>query len=340
MAPWGVRETRMQSCTIRWGLCLVLLSALGGVGCSSARGREGAPERDLARSVLSGFEPAPSRLFVAESRLGMLLDRLGYDANLYAYDCDHPSDGTALRCWNRDRTQAVLIRKGQPPRLVTTPPGAFLDDQDHVVAWRSGFGRTECDAKVSLRGGRTIFAPNFRMDADGHYFVYGGDYYDYQANARRTCPIRWARVDRPEGDPVTTGLTGSAAGVFAAGKTLYIVARDDDRLRCEAYEQDGPTVSRIRSFDLHPPATWAVAWVVPADFDAASRTFLIKVGRDLPPLGGPLWYLYDLSGNRFRKVGVFEGYAGFLDRHLFDRSLEESAAVGASGRVLLEGLER
>jgi hypothetical protein len=215
-----------------------------------------------------------------------------------------------------------VIRKGQQPRTVATQAGAFLDDQDNVIAWRGWYGKSECDNKVTLQSGKVIFAPSFDVDSASRLFCYGGDYYDYKAGTKRTDPIRIASIDDPENTRATSELQGLLAGVFTAGNNIYVVARDSNRLVCEEYERDGSAVARKRRFDISPPAKLAVAWLVPADFDPVFGSFLVEVGRDLPLLGGPLWYVYDIKTGQFRKVGVFEGYAGFLDPHLFDRTLE------------------
>ena len=314
----------MRSCEVFCGLLLLLLP-ITGCSCTPQHRQPKTHGNEIARSVASAFEPQPSRVFLAKGALGNLLTHLDYDAQKYSYHCDHAADGASLRCWNSDRTSAVVIHKGSQARVLATPQGAFLDDHDNLIAWRDWYGRRECDNTVSFQGGIVLFAPELCVDSGGRYLCYGGDYYDYTTHAKQTTPIKLAFVGDPLKPVAISKLQGLLAGVFADGNRIYIVAQDSGHLLCEEYERDGPAVAKKREFEIRPPAKLAVAWVVPADYDPITGSFLVQVGRDLPLLGGPIWYVYDIKTDKFREIGIFEGYAGFLDREIFDRALEDAS---------------
>ncbi|MDY7010446.1 MAG: hypothetical protein SVV80_06790 [Planctomycetota bacterium] len=310
---------------------LLVLLLIGGCSCSPELAKQGENRAQLVSSILSGFERPPSRLFISRGRQGRILEYLGYDKNNYLRDCDHSSDGTSLRLWNYARTSAVVITKEQQARIISTPPGAFLNDRNDVVAW---YGESAEDHKITFRSGKVVFAPNFHLDHSGRFFCYGGGYYDYAAKARREIPIRIATVDDPEKPLATSQIPGGLLeGICVTKHTVYIMARTwpEGKVRndlvCKEYARDGCDLVFRRQFVLRSPARAATVNFLPEDFDSASCSFLLSVSRDLPLaliLGPKTWYVYEVKTGRFRKVGVFEGYAGFLDRHIFDRALEES----------------
>jgi len=306
-------------------LVLAVLACLAAGGCPPSPVRHVQGAAQVRKAVLSGFENPPSRLFISRGRLSLILEHLGYHPNRYSCGCDRSSDGISVRQWNSGRTEAVVITKGQPARVITTPPGAFLDDRNATIAWRTN---DASDHKITFAGGKEVFAPGFRPDSSGRFFCYGGRYYDYEARVGCAMPIRLASVDAPDKILATSRLQGLLAALYVTDAAVFIVVRSDggawpNDLTCEEYAcQDGGVV-RKRQFTLRSPSRFVGVGVnfVPEDFDPVSRAFLVKVSRDMP-LGSNIWYVYDLRTGRFRRVGVFEGYAGFLDRGIFDRALE------------------
>ena len=301
---------------------LSVFLAIGGIGCYWENNWTNIDRNEMVKYFSSGFKLSPSNLFIDNGRIVKLLTCSGYDANKYSYYCDHSSDGTLLRCWNYDRTSAVVIQHKQKPMIVTTPERAFLDDHNNVVAYVAA--DLTYSSKVTCANGTEIIAPNFILSAEGRVFCYGGNFYDHKTGTIKTFPIKLAFVESPSNPVATSELKGLLAGVFVAGNNIYVVTRDSEHCLCEEYERDGFSVVRKRRFEIVPPSA-IISWVIPADFDPVSRSFLIKVGRDLPLLGGPVWYVYDIKTGKFREVGVFDGYAAFLDRCIFDRMLEELA---------------
>ena len=302
-------------------ILMVLLLTANCCCCSPQPPQRG---EELVEWISRGFEKPPSRLFISDGRLAQLVAYLGYDPVKYSIDCDRSTDGTSVRCWNRGRTSAVLIAMAQPARVLSTPAGAFLDDHNDVVAW---YGENAGDHKITFRGGKAIFAPNFQLDSTGSYFCYGGIYFDYEANASRTAPVQLASVEDPGRPIVTCQLHGTPAGLYVTASVVLVVSRSrtgqmPNVLVCEEYARDNSGLVFRRQFELRSPAKLGCVNFVPEDFDPLSLSLLVKVSRDMP-LGSNIWYVYGVKTGWFRKVGVFEGYAGFIDRHIFDESLEE-----------------
>jgi len=318
----------MQSGKSFLAILLILLPA-GGCCCSPQNGQKSTHGSDIAKSVFSGFEPSPSRLYVAKDRLYKLISRLGYDADKYSYSCDHSSDGTSLRCWNQHRSKAIVFVKGKTPMIVETPQWSYLDDDNKPVAW---YREDASDYRITFRNGKELTAPDFHMDASGRFFCYGGRYYDYAAKVQRDIPIYIAAIDEPEKPLVTSQILGGLLeGIYVSKNAVYIMARVWPKekmcndLVCEEYTIKGCDLVFERQFNLRCPAGATTVNFVPEDFDSTSCSFLLSASREVPIaliLGPKTWYVYEVETGQFREVGVFEGYAGFLDRNLFDRTLE------------------
>jgi hypothetical protein len=308
---------------------LLVLLLIGGVGCSSEQVKPEDKMAKLASSIAGGFEKLPSRLFVDKGRLGRLLANLGYAEEYYSYYCDQSSDGTSLRLWNSDRTGAILVSKGQPARIISTPAGAFLDDNNDVAAW---YGKNGENHEITFKNGKVLFAPRFCLDRSGKYFCYGGTYYDYAIKSRKEIPIQISSIAKPEKLLATSKIQkGLLEGIYVMEHTVYIMVRTwpegemRNDLVCEEYARNGHALVFKRKFQLRSPVRFAAVNFVPRDFDPESCSFLLSVSREMPVslgLGLKTWYIYKVKTARFRKVGDFEGYAGFLDRHLFDYTLE------------------
>ena len=306
-------------------LSYVPMAALLAAICScstsppQARGRPG----KLPEWIMQGFEEPPSRLFIDSGRIAALLAALQYDPGTYSYGRDHSTDGASLRCWNRDRTHAVLFATGQPPQVLSIPPRAYLDDQNGFVAAYSGErGRT-----ITFRSGEEISVPCFRPDPSGTFFCYGGRHYDYEAEVPRIEPVKVAQVDNPDAPVVTTGLRGSSPCVYATADAVFVVAErwptsdtGGNDLMCEEYAREDTGLVFKRRFAIRYPVRAAFRFVL-VDFDPVSSLFLVEACRYKAL--GRVRYVYGVETGQLQKVGVFEGYAGFLDRHVFERSFEE-----------------
>ena len=148
-------------------------------------------------------------------------------------------------------------------------------------------------------------------------------------------PIRIAAVNEPEQPLVTSRIRGGLLeGIYVTKQAVYITARTWPKgetcndLVCEEYSRSGSNLVFKRQFKLRSPARLATVNFVPEDFDPGACSFLLSVSREPPVsmiLGPKTWYVYEVKTARFRKVGAFEGYAGYLDRHIFDRALEGTA---------------
>jgi len=263
------------------GVMFVLV--IGGCACAPSDTAQSAAT--IKAEVLSGFGYQPSRLFVSNGRLHKLASALGYDSNEYSYYCDHSSDGTSVRLWNYDRTSAVIINKGQQARVISTPPRAFLDDRNDVVAW---YGESAEDNKVTFNNGGVLFAPNFSLDSSGRFFCYGGRYYDYAAKTKREMPICIAAVSQTEKPLAMSRIRdGLLEGIYVTKHAVYIMARTwrkgevRNDLVCEEYTRGQDSLVFRRQFELRSPAKVAAVNFVPEDFDSESCSFLLSVSRDL-----------------------------------------------------------
>lgn len=291
-----------------------------GGGCKAADTRE-----DVARVVASGFEKEPSRIFRSgcdPDRVLCLLAYLGYNAKTYSHSRDHSSDGTSLRCWNRDRTSAVVITKGQKPRVINTPPWAQLDDRNEAVAW----GDLKGEHMWTFQSGKVLFVPNLCLGGGGPLFLFGGPYYDNAAGKMREAPIAVASLEEPEKTLVASKLTGPRPELFAANDAIYIVVRagtadTGGSLAFEEYARQGQTLAFKRQFEVRSPDNLS-SFITADDFDPLSHSFLISAVRTMPLtlLGEPA-YLYDATTGKLRKLGSGLGYTAFLDRHIFDEAI-------------------
>ena len=297
---------------------LVLLAIMVAEGCGRGPcvSPSGAVGDDLRAVVLSGFEEPPSRLFVSRGRLCKLIEALGYSARRYTRRVVHSSDGTSIWCMDAGG-DTILISKDQEPKIVKKHPYAELNDRGDATVW----GTDGNDPIYIFRDGTRMLAPGLSVDGKGRFFGYGGQYYDYAQKVLRVIPIRIALLDAPEKPLAVSEMKGVFGGLFATDDRIYIFVRHRDYIVCEEWAVEGPTLRKERRFDIRPPAWFAVGFVAVRDFDPESGELLLKVGRDLPLLGGPIWYVYEMKTGKFRKIGVFEGYVGFLDRQVFDAAL-------------------
>jgi hypothetical protein len=217
-----------------------------------------------------------------------------------------------------------VFARGKTPTLVETPRWAYLDDDNRPVAW---YGGDASDYTINFRNGIKLFLPGFHLDSGGQLFCYGGNYYDYAAGKARELPIQISAVGNPKTAVAKSELKGLIGNIFTTDKKVFLILLFQDHVICEEFTREQNALERSRQFEIRPPTKAAVEYVVVEDYDPTSGSFLVKVGRHLPLLGGPLWFVYDPDTGDFRKVGVFEGYAGFLDRDIFDKALDQASTL-------------
>ena len=128
-------------------------------------------------------------------RLEALLTAVDLDPKEFDGNCETAACGRQLRIWNEDRSKAVIISKGQKPRVVRVPPHSYINDAGQAVATLAPPSEAK---RIVLSDGTKIVDASFCVDPDGLFFSLGGPYYDYISQTRKIAPRTLRCVSTPE----------------------------------------------------------------------------------------------------------------------------------------------
>lgn len=240
---------------------------------------------------------------------------------------EHTSDGTVLRLPNYERTQYYVLAMGQEPRIIDTPPGAFLNSDNQVALRCEDRGRGD----VVFSDGLQMRLPEFELDDDGQYLCVGGTYYDYSTETRGSMPITIRSMHAPEKVLATSSMTGILSKPFCFPDRLYVFARQYPEgngtgwMACEVYRRQGSELVFTESMKIESPL-WLSSWVLVKDVCPDQEHILLYAKRDLPLPSHR--YLFDMKTRKTWDLGSAstESFVGFLDRHVFDELLEQPAS--------------
>lgn len=290
------------------------------IGCTNESMSRG---RNLPAYVQSGFVKSYPGLFIDKDRTYLLSEALGYKGEAFLFDVDRSSDGTILRCWNINRSEAIVFSTQDYAKVIRTKPSTFLNDANQVVAVYGPQGVEFADGNKLESAEPSARARGFRVDHSGSYFAAGGSYFvdgDYESFRERIReePITIRRISRPLVALATSKLHGVLEKLFVTKDRLFlVVSSGDDSASCEEYSFVGEALRLERTFVISHVSRGILSV---QDMDDNGRVMLLKVHRDLI---GPKWFLYDVHSGKTTAVAWGEGYCGFLDPHVFSKAFEK-----------------
>ncbi len=299
-------------------MVILLLLIPGCVGSGCVGGNSDNKER-VRQEVSRAFsnEVCPY-LFMSQSSGGLGVILRGSLPKGFLQGVEHTSDGRTLRIWNRQRTQYYILDMGEEPRIISTPPGAFLNHDNEVILTCTHLGKAE----VTFPDGSQIDFTSFIVDADGQYLCVGGVYWDDDAEVRREAPVTIRAVGAPETVLTTSRMRGIVEKAVCFPDKLYVFVREYPGgngagwANYESYDRQAGGLVLTDSGRITTPLSRS-DFVLVEDVCPQQRHFLLFANRHAPLSSH--CYLLDVKSKDRDDLGATgtQYYTGFLDREVF-----------------------